>query len=225
MYCKDVPAEKLIFQEDLTKHYFGEDSPIGKYWRANFKDRYHYEGKVFMVEIPMNEEDFAYDQAKAIPDGLTNLDGGRLHLYRHIQQKMGPEHDWIIEGFDPDEFDKIIYLLGESSLYSTGVYRGSWSPVHDPTIKINGKEIKDKQMLSLKGIQKAPNNQFTLPVGKKESEEGMSIFSYKKYPLAYGLTTMRRYCTNGPIVSACFIRICRLDRIMTKSVLRKIGMK
>ena len=135
-HCQDVPNERLISQEDLTAYFFGSNSPVRQFWTTVFTNSYHYTGEVFdPIEIPLTEEDFSPAQrGEALIDNIKEAMNGRL----------------VINGFNEENFDKIIYLLGESSKFSAGEYRAFYDE-SSFDININGNEVS-MPTLSCKGI-------------------------------------------------------------------------
>lgn len=171
MHCEDVKEERLISTKDLYDHYLGENGPVRSFWKANFNDQYYYTGKVFRVEIPMKEDKFAVDQAKEKKPRLIE------HLERRL--KLANKYNLNVTGFDQNNFDKIILLLGEESLHSLGEYKGTFKVAK---LQINGEEV-EKPILSGKGIKKPSTDVFTLPVSEKVSEgiQTRAIFPARKY--------------------------------------------
>jgi hypothetical protein len=180
MHCNDVDPvkDKLISKKDLEEHYFSnkkddegyflaEDSPIAKCLNINTNGLYKYKGNVFTdIKLPFSEEDFMVDQTKEDWKPL-------LPRIIELLAKQDKEEDQSLKipGFEAAKYDKVIYLLGEKSLYSTGEWRGYAFMEEDlKTISINNVPVA-LPSASMKGVIKNKKESVSLPYSKKAPDE------------------------------------------------------
>ena len=97
LYCNDLSETDLTSQEDLEKYFFGnpanrttdptdnyyyikgEGGPIANFWKDNFDGLYHYQGRVFRIQLPVSEEEFS--------------EPGSPFLVRKMKKKLATEEE------------------------------------------------------------------------------------------------------------------------------------
>ena len=177
-----MPQDLLVSQEELEKHLIGDPntkdddgyipgngSPISNFFAVNFNNHYQYRGKVFRVPLPLSEKEF--NEAPENSWFSQNL----ISALREKQGLAWPKTpNMKVDGFLQEDFDLVILLLGESSLFKAGSYSiAKYFDSYDHEHKINinntlldipsisGKSIKpSSEDFEMYGGPYGPNGQF-----------------------------------------------------------------